>query len=192
MAKLHFRYGTMNCGKSVALMQVAHNYEENNKNVYVLKSDIDTKGKNYIESRIGLKRKIDFYITDKVNLLNYFRSHITDCILVDESQFLSKEHVNQLWNITKILNIPVICYGLRTDFKGNLFEGSSELFSKADEIDELYTICSCGKRAKFNGRFVNNAFMQFGEQVVIDEKSTVKYVPLCGTCFLKYKKRKLK
>lgn len=188
MAKLHFRYGTMNCGKSVALMQVAHNYEENNKNVYVLKPDIDTKGKNYIESRIGLKRKIDFYITDKVNLLNYFRSHITDCILVDESQFLSKEQVNQLWNITKILNIPVICYGLRTDFKGNLFEGSAELFSKADEIDELYTICSCGKRAKFNGRFVNNAFMQFGEQVVIDEKSTVKYVPLCGSCFLKYKK----
>ena len=92
-----------------------------------------------------------------------------------------------MWNITKILNIPVICYGLRTDFKGNLFEGSSELFSKADEIDELYTICSCGKRAKFNGRFVNNAFMQFGEQVVIDGKSTVKYVPLCGSCFLKYK-----
>ena len=186
MSKLYFRYGAMNCGKSTLLMQVAHNYEENNKKVIVIKSETDTKGGNYLESRIGAKRKVDILINEKESFQNYIKYFKkTDCILVDEAQFLTSKQVEELWKVTKEYDIPVICYGLKTDFQSHLFEGSKRLLELADVIEELITICSCGKRAKFNARYVDGKFALEGNEVVIDGScDNVVYRPLCGKCYL--------
>lgn len=185
MSKLYFRYGAMNCGKSTALMQVAHNYEENNKKVILIKSSVDTKGNDHLESRIGIKRKVDILIDKNKSIekaLNKYKE--IDCILVDEAQFLTTKQIEELWKITKKLNIPVICYGLKVDFQSHLFEGSKRLLELADEIEELITICSCGKRAKFNARFVNGKFTLKGAEVLIDgSKDNVVYRPMCGRCY---------
>ena len=128
MSKLYFRYGAMNCGKSTLLMQVAHNYEENNKKVIVIKSEIDTKGGNYLESRLGAKRKVDILINEKESFQNYIKYFKkTDCILVDEAQFLTSKQVEELWKATKKYYIPVICYGLKADFQSHLVEGGKRL-----------------------------------------------------------------
>ena len=186
MSKLYFRYGAMNCGKSTLLMQVAHNYEENNKKVIVIKSSIDTKGGNSLESRIGVKRKVDILINQRETFKKYLKDfEKVSCILVDEAQFLSPKQVEELWKVTKALNIPVICYGLKTDFQSHLFEGSKRLLELADETEELITICSCGKRARFNARYVNGKFTLKGKEVVIDGScDNVVYHPLCGKCYL--------
>ena len=193
MSKLYFRYGAMNCGKSSALMQVAHNYNENEKRVVVIKSSIDTKADDQLESRIGLHRKVDLLIHPEESFEEYYDDWNNDvsCILVDEAQFLSKKQVEELWIASKMLDIPVICYGLKTDFKSNLFEGSKRLLELADELEELVTICSCGKRAKFNARFVNDKFAMDGEEILIDGSSKdVKYKPMCGKCYMKKMYRK--
>lgn len=189
MSKLYFRYGAMNCGKSSALMQVAHNYEQNNKKVLVMKSEIDTKGENYLESRIGLKRKVDILLKKNESIEKYYdKLNDISCILVDECQFLSKKQVDELYYITKFYNIPVICYGLKSDFKSNLFIGSKRLLELADELDELITICKCGKRAKFNSRYIDGKFTLNGDTNLIDGTcNNVKYVPLCGKCYLEEK-----
>ena len=190
MSKLYFRYGTMNCGKSSSLMQVAHNYNENGKRVVVIKSSIDTKADDQLESRIGLKRKVDVLIGQDKSFESYYEDWNQDvaCILVDEAQFLTKQQVEELWMVSKMYDIPVICYGLRTDFQGNLFEGSKRLLELCDEIEELVTICQCGKRAKFNGRFVNGKFALEGESILIDgSKRNVEYKPMCGKCYMKMK-----
>lgn len=186
MSKLYFRYGTMNCGKSAILMQVAHNYEENNKKVIIIKPSIDTKGEDYIESRIGLKRKVDILIDKNKSIKKAIsKFEDVDCILVDETQFLTTNQIEDLWKISKTMDIPVICYGLKVDFQSHLFEGSKRLLELADEIEELITICSCGKRAKFNARFVNDKFTLEGKEVVIDgSRDNVVYRPMCGKCFL--------
>ena len=166
-------------------MQVAYNYEENNKKVLVIKSVIDTKGEEYLESRIGLKRRVDVLLKldDSIRDINI---EGISCILVDEAQFLTEKQVADLWEITKEFDVPVICYGIRTDFTGNLFPGSLKLFALADELEELITICSCGKRAKFNARFVDGTFVKDGDSVLIDGSNTkVSYKPMCGKCFLK-------
>lgn len=189
MSKLYFRYGAMNCGKSSALMQVAYNYESNNKNVFVIKSEIDTKANDCLSSRIGLKRKVDLLLKKNESLENYYdKLKKVDCILVDEAQFLSENEVDELYFVTKEFNVPVICYGLKTDFKSNLFTGSKRLLELSDELNELITICRCGKRAKFNARFVDNKFTLDGETVSIDGSSlNIKYIPLCGKCYLEEK-----
>lgn len=193
MSKLYFRYGAMNCGKSSALMQVAHNYEENNKAVRVIKSKIDTKANDKLSSRIGLERKVDILIDKDESFEKYFDdwNNNVHCILVDEAQFLSEKQVEELFIVTKMYDIPVICYGLKTDFKSHLFEGSKRLIELADEIEELVTICDCGKRAKFNTRFVDGEFTDIGEEVLIDgSKSNVEYKPKCGKCYVKMKYNK--
>lgn len=195
MAKLYFRYGAMNCGKSTALMQVAHNYEENNKRVVVIKSALDTKADDHLQSRIGIERKVDLLISEDESLDKYYDSWNKDisCVLVDEAQFLSSKQVEDLWIFTKLYDIPVICYGLRTNFQSKLFIGSKRLIELADELEELITICSCGKRAKFNARFVNNEFATEGEDIVIDgAHENVEYKPMCGTCYVKNKYKNLK
>ena len=194
MSKLYFRYGAMNCGKSSALMQVAHNYEENNKVVRVIKSKIDTKADDKLSSRIGLERKVDILIEKDESFEKYFDdwNDNVHCILVDEAQFLSSKQIEELWLVTKMYDIPVICYGLKTDFKSHLFEGSKRLLELADEIEELITICDCGKRAKFNTRFVDGEYTEDGEEVLIDgSTSNVEYKPKCGKCYakMKYNKR---
>jgi len=193
MAKLSFRYGAMNCGKSTALMQVAHNYNENNKRVVVIKSSIDTKADDCLESRIGLKRKVDILIDPDKSLEPYYEDWNKDvaCILVDEAQFLSKKQVEELWIFSKMYNKPVLCYGLKTDFQTNLFEGSKRLLELADELEELTTICSCGNKAKFNARFVNGEFTTDGDSIVIDGSiKNVEYKPMCGKCYIKKKYKK--
>lgn len=191
MAKLYFRYGAMNCGKSIALLTVAHNYEEKNKKVIIIKSSIDTKADDRIQTRVGLERKVDILLDPKEEIKT-FSSKLKDvsCILVDEAQFLTEKQVEELWIVTKKMNIPVICYGLRTNFKTKAFTGSLRLFELADELEELITICDCGKRAKFNARFVNGKFATKGDSILIDGKNNkVEYRPMCGTCYInnKYK-----
>ena len=188
MSKLYFRYGAMNSGKSTILMQVAHNYEENGKRVIVIKPAIDTKGNEFLSARIGIKRKVDILADKDDNLMAYFNNwkDNVSCILVDEVQFLTSTQIEDLWRATKILNIPVICYGIKTDFQSHLFEGSKRLFELADEIEEIATICKCGKKARFNSRYINGKFTLDGDEILIDGADTeVKYVPLCGECYLK-------
>ncbi len=186
MAKLYFRYGAMNSGKSTALMQVAHNYEERDQKVLVIKSMIDTKGDDMLVSRIGLKRKVDILLSPDETLESYNIDYSKiSCLLVDEVQFLTPKQITELWTISKLYDTPVICYGLRSDFKTNSFPGSKRLMELADEIEEMITICRCGKRAKFNGRKVNGRFVSEGEQVVIDNNNEeVTYESLCGKCYM--------
>ena len=170
MSSLTFRYGAMNCGKSSALMQVAHNYEENDKVVRIIKSKIDTKANDKLSSRIGLMRKVDILIEKDESFEKYFDdwNDNVHCILVDEAQFLSEKQIEELWLVTKMYDIPVICYGLKTDFRSQLFEGSKRLLELSDVIEELVTICDCGKKARFNTRFVNGEFTLEGDEVLID------------------------
>ena len=182
MAKLEFRYGAMNSGKSMALLQVAHNYSENNKHAILIKSEIDTKGDNYLVSRIGPKRKVDIVLKyDEPLLQKKYSKKIKNaqCILVDEVQFLNPKQIEELWYITKTLEIPVICFGLKSDFTSNSFPGSKRLLELCDSIKELETICICGKKARFNARKINGKFVASGEQNIIDGTDiNIKYVPI--------------
>lgn len=187
MSKLYFRYGAMNSGKSTALMQVAYNYEERGQKVIVIKSILDIKGSNKLVSRIGLERNVDILLKQDNDIFKrgaQFKKDNVACILVDEAQFLHSNQVFDLYKITKIYDIPVICYGLRSDFKTNGFPGSIRLFEIADVMEELITICRCGKRAKLNARKVNGKFVREGEQIAIDEVGDVTYESLCGKCYL--------
>ena len=176
----------MNSGKTTLLLQVAHNYEERGMKVVILKPGIDTKGNDKIVTRIGLKRKVDHIVKNDEKLINYLCTLPLDvvCVLVDEAQFLTRDQVDDLFMFTKLKNIPVICYGLRSDFKTMAFPGSLRLFEVSDVMEELITICRCGKRAKFNGRIVNGEFTSNGEQVAIDGENHVEYESLCGKCYL--------
>lgn len=190
MAKLFYRYGAMNSGKSTALLQVAHNYEERGMNVLVVKALIDTKGENKIVTRIGLNRRADILLSKSANVFEEVmnrsnKSIETSCVLVDEAQFLSEKQIDQLLDLTVKNNIPVICYGLRTDFQRKLFPASKRLFALAHEIEELRTICRCGKKAIFNGRKIDGDFVFEGTQVAIDGEAEVTYESLCGKCYEK-------
>ena len=191
MSKLYFRYGAMNSGKSTHLMQVAHNYEERGMKVLVIKPKIDGKGGETLVSRLGVGRKVDLLIDYKDNILEIVKEKFEgiDCILVDEVQFLKSIQIDQLFEIAVTMNIPIICYGLRTDFKMNGFEGSTRLLLLAHSIEEMKTICACGKKAVFNGRKVNGKFVFEGEQIAIDEQNNVTYESLCGECYYKYRNK---
>lgn len=191
MSKLYFRYGAMNCGKTTNLLQVAHNYEERGMNVVLLKPAIDTKANSRVSSRIGVEREVDHLIMPDEKLKGYLMliKDKVSCVIVDEAQFLSEGQVDELFVFSKMTDIPVICYGLRADFRSELFPGSKKLFELADSIEELYTICRCGKKARFNARIVNGEFTLMGDQVAID--GDVQYESLCGKCYLR-KVRKIK
>lgn len=190
MAKLFFRYGAMNSGKSTALMQVAFNYEERGMNILLLKPRIDTKGGDVVVSRLGVTRKVDILIEKDMDLQAEIRKYFTimpiHCVLIDEVQFLKAEQIDQLFRLVIEDNVPVICYGLRTDFLMNGFEGSERLLLLAHSIEELKTICRCGKKALLNARKINNQFVFAGEQVAID--GDVQYESLCGECYIKHRK----
>lgn len=185
MAKLYFRYGAMNSGKTALLLQAVHNYEEQGMKVLVAKPAKDTKGDMNIVSRIGLERKVDFLITPEDNVYKYVKEYNEDikCIFVDEAQFLEKLQVDELMQIVIKLNIPVICYGLRTDFQANGFTGSTRLLEIAHTIEEMKTICKCGKKAMYNGRMVNGKFTFDGDQIAIDGQDKVTYEALCPHCY---------
>lgn len=186
MVKLYFRYGVMGAGKSTMIIQVAYNYKRNNLKSLVIKPKIDTKGNNKIVSRIGLDLDVDILLESNETIYDYLK-FIEDksCILIDESQFLNKKQAYDLWKISKEYDIPVICYGLKSNFKGELFEGTNALIGYADELEELKTICKCGKSARFNARKVDEKYVLLGGEVVIDGSKKVEYVPLCGECYLK-------
>jgi len=183
MAKLYFRFGAMNCGKTTALLQVAHNYEEKGMNILLIKPKIDKKGENKVVSRLGIDRKVDVLVDTDEKLKDLLKLDNISCILVDEVQFMTKEQIKELWIIAKTKDIPVICYGLKTNFKGELFEGSKPIIELADELEELITICKCGKRAKFNARIINGEYVKDGEEVAIDGIDAT-YEPLCGKCYI--------
>lgn len=195
MSKLYFRYGAMNSGKSTHLMQVAHNYEERGMRVILIKPSTDKKGGDKLVSRLGVERKVDILCEKKMDIYEEIKKwqevkFKIDCILVDEVQFMTKEQVDQLFEIAVVLDIPVICYGLRTDFMMEGFEGSTRLLLLAHSIEEMKTICKCGRKAILNGRKINDEFVFEGEQVAIDNIDNVQYESLCGHCYFKYKNNK--
>lgn len=194
MAKLYFRYGAMNSGKSTALMQVAHNYEERGMRVLVLKPRIDSKGGDQLLSRLGISRKVDHLISasdDVFALLQREMSTTTPpaCILCDESQFFTAAQAEQLFRATCLLNVPVICYGLRTDFSMRGFPGSTRLLELAHTVEEMKTICFCGRKALCNGRKINGEFVFEGDQVAIDQVGDVEYVSLCPQCYFREREK---
>lgn len=182
MAKLYFRYGTMGCGKSIDLLKVAYNYEERGKKVMIITAGIDDRyevGK--ITTRIGLNKDAHVFLSD-TNLYSLCKSldYTPDCILIDEAQFLNKKQVYQLSNLVDYENIPIICYGLRADFRNELFEGSRELLSICDKIEELKTICECSKKATVNMRVIDGKVVTTGDQILIGD---LQYIPVCRKCY---------
>lgn len=193
MSKLYFRYGAMNSGKSTALLQAAFNYEERGQEVLLAKPLIDTKGEATIVSRLGLARPVDFTVGPDEDIYVAFQRKRTEvltdtgkevsCLLVDESQFLSESQVDDLLRIAIIEDVPVLAYGIRTDFQTVAFPGSRRLLEVAHSLEELKTICRCGRKAVFNARKIDGRFVFDGEQVAIDG-AEVSYESLCGSCYL--------
>jgi len=190
MAKLYFRYGTMGSGKSLDLLKVAYNYEENGLDILILTSKIDNRyGNDVVKSRTGIgKEAIGVNEKDNIyDIISYKKDILAtkiSCVLVDEVQFFNKEHIFQLVEIVDKLEIPVICYGLRSDFRLKPFESTKYLMAIADEIEELKTICSeCRKKkATVNARFNKNGDILInGKQVEIGGND--KYKPLCRRCY---------
>lgn len=186
MAKLYFRYGAMGSGKTIDLLKVAYNYEERGQTVEIFTSSLDNRyGVGKITTRVGLQREA-VIIDKEFDIYEYVKKldKKPDCILIDEANFLTKKNVQELTDIVDFLNIPVICYGLRSDFKMNLFEGASALMERADKIEEIKTICECGAKATVNMRFVDGKAVVDGEQVLIGGNESYKSV--CRKCYKKY------
>ncbi len=182
----------MNSGKSTALLQAAHNYEERGQVVLLAKPSLDTKGATSIASRLGVTREVDFLITPELNLRTKFEAECkrvmhdsgrpVACLLIDEAQFLTREQVDQALEIAVLDDIPVLSYGIRTDFLTHGFPGSLRLLEIAHSLEELKTICRCGRKAMFNARKIDSQFVFDGEQVAIDGEK-VSYESLCPHCY---------
>lgn len=186
MAKLHFKYGAMNSGKSDTLVKAAYNYTERGLKVLVVKPAVDTKGDDNVIARGGHKRKVDICAHESTDLTKEVLAH-TDiaCVLVDEAQFLTSAQISQLFSLAKEHGISVICYGLRADFRTKLFPGSTRLFEIADNIEKLPTMCFCGSQAEFNTRKVNGKYVFEGDQVAIENGDDIVYDSLCGMCYVR-------
>jgi thymidine kinase len=193
VAKLYFRYGAMNSGKSTNMLQAAYNYEERGQQVLLAKPQVDTKGDSDIVSRLGVRRPVDFVLSPDADVQLEFakqRERVrretgleVSCLLLDEAQFLSETQVDDLLRIAIRENVPVLAYGIRTDFQTVAFPGSRRLLEIAHSIEELKTICRCGRKAVFNARKVGDRFIFDGDQVAIDGVD-VTYESLCGSCYL--------
>ncbi len=195
MAKLYFKYGAMNSGKTTLLLQSAHNYEERGMRTVILKPQVDTKGNDKIVSRLGVWRTVDYLVAPDDRISEIIEKDIAKkgtlhCIFVDECQFLTVPQAEELFWIAVGMDIPVLCYGLRTDFLTNGFAASSRLLELAHSIEEMKTICRCGKKAMFNARKINGKFVFEGRQVAIDNQNNVEYESLCPVCYLKEKNKK--
>jgi thymidine kinase len=193
VAKLYFRYGAMNSGKSTAMLQAAYNYEERGQQVLLTKPQVDTKGDGAIVSRLGVSRPVDFVLAPEADVAVEFakqRDRVlretglpVSCLLVDEAQFLSEAQVDDLLRIAIREGVPVLAYGIRTDFQTVAFPGSRRLLEIAHSLEELKTICRCGRKAVFNARKIDGQFVFDGDQVAIDQ-GEVTYESLCGACYL--------
>ena len=184
MAKVYFRYAAMNAGKSTQILQVRHNYHERHQVTLLLKPSLDNReGSDIVRARMGLEAKVDALVFPETNLLELLRARReqgtprVDCILLDEAQFLTPDQVLQLCDIADFEGIPVMCFGLRSDFRGQLFPGSATLMALADDIEELKTICWCGRKATVNARLVDGTITLHGPQVLIGGNET--YISLC-------------
>ena len=195
MAKLYFRYGAMGCGKTMQLLQVAFNYEERGHRVCVMKPKTDTKNGEKLLTRIGPERVTDFCFEKKDDLFKIVKEQSSKkkkkiaCVLVDEAQFLTAKQVDQLMKITTDLEIPGMAYGLRLNFRltDGGFEGATRLLQIAHDIDEIKTICECGRKATLNARFLNDEFMVDGPDVLIDDGSSeIEYRAICPKCYARY------
>lgn len=189
MSKLYFRYGAMNSGKTAALLQVAHNYEEKGMKVVVIKPSIDTKGDDKVTSRLGIERKVDVILAPEEGIMEHMVLNKPDAIIVDEAQFLTFDQVDELYAITKTFDVPVLAYGLRCDFQMKGFPGASRLLELADDIEELKTICACGKKATQNLRLINGEPTFEGSQVAIDGTDNITYDSVCGECYLRLRRQ---
>ncbi len=186
MAKLHFKYGAMNSGKSDTLIKTAYNYTERGLNVLVIKPGVDTKGDDKVVARGGHERAVDIRAHETTDIeKEVIRRSEVACVLVDEAQFLTHQQISQLFRLAKQHNISVICYGLRADFRTKLFPGSTRLFEIADNIEKLPTMCFCGSQAEFNTRKVNGTYVFEGDQVAIENGNDIIYDSLCGTCYIR-------
>jgi thymidine kinase len=187
MAKLFFYHAAMNAGKSTVLLQSAYNYRERGMEVLLLTSAIDDRyEKGVISSRIGLKSKAELY-TQATNLWDYILNNhskkAVSCVLVDEAQFLSEEQVKQLAQVVDQLSIPVLAYGLRSDFRGQLFAGSQCLLALAEELIEIKTICRCGRKAMMNARINKDGqVVTTGNQIEIGGND--RYEAMCRRCYM--------
>lgn len=182
MAKLYFRHGTMGSAKTLNLLAVAHNYRQQGKEVFLIKPALDSRfGKAMIKSRAGLEAEANLLVKTDTKL-NFEDFKGISCVLVDEAQFLSREFVNQLRSLTLELDVPVICYGLRSDFKSNLFEGSKRLMELADSIEEIKSTCYfCDKKSIMNLRHVNGVAVVEGPSIQLGAEDM--YFPACYRCY---------
>lgn len=185
MAKLFYRHGAMSAGKSTSLLQVAYNYTEQGQKVLVYTAAVDDRyGVGKVTSRLGVSREAPVFRQDSnfIDMLNEMGLPKAACILIDEAQFLSDAQVRQLHRIAHLQNVPVICFGLRSDFQGNAFPGSATLLAIADDLEELKTICSCGRKASMNMRVDEH-----GRQVVSGSQVEIggnnRYQSVCPRCF---------
>lgn len=186
MSKLYFKYGCMNSSKSANLLMIRHNYEEQGFDILLLKPSVDDReGKSIIKSRIGIEAECTM-VTPVDSIKDIFEKHPADIIMVDEAQFLTKEQVDELYDISFHNN--VLCFGLLTDFQQNLFEGSQRLIELAESLQEIKTVCSCGRRATMNVRFDEHGnVITRGEQVDIGGND--KYKAMCKYCYDNLKKK---
>jgi thymidine kinase len=182
MAKLYFRHGTVGSAKTLNLLAVAHNYRQQGKRIVLVKPELDVRfGTQSIKSRAGLEEQADILVNDKTELPIKLFTGIS-CVLVDEAQFLTPRLVDELRSICFHLNVPVICYGLRTDFRGELFPGSKRLMELADTIEEVKTTCAfCNRKAIMNLKHVNGVATLDGPSV--DLGAEEKYFPACYSCY---------
>ena len=188
MAKLYFKFGAMGCSKTAQALITKFNYEERNMKVLLLKPAIDDRdGANTVKSRIGLKEEA-VTVRERDNIYNMYEKNFSDCsvIIVDECQFLTPEQVDQLADIVIDKDIPVLCFGLSTDFTTHLFPGSKRLFEIAQSISEIKSVCTCGAKATVNARIDSNGrIVTEGSQVLIGGNDS--YVAMCRKCWLKRK-----
>ena len=184
MAKLYFYYGAMGSSKSANALMAEYNYRERGQLVLLAKTNIDTRdGKNTIKSRFGLQREC--LLLSDVCAMKDESIQKFDAVIVDEIQFANREQVDFLAHIVDDLNVPVMCYGLRSDFQLNLFEGSERLLAIADEIKEIKTVCWCGKKATCNARYNEHGIVRNGEQIMLGAND--EYIALCRKHFLQGK-----
>ena len=183
MAKLYFRYGSVGSAKTLNLLAVTHNYRQQGKEVLLIKPELDVRfGKDIVKSRAGLEKKADILVKPETKL-NFDDFEGIHCVLVDEAQFVSLELVDQLRELTLKMDIPVICYGLRTDFRSHLFEASKRLFELADSIEEIKTTCFyCNSKAILNLKHVNGTATKEGPSIQLGAEET--YVPACYRCYV--------
>jgi len=185
MAKLYFKYGAMGSSKTAQALITKYNYEENNMRVWLCKPSADTRdGAAIIRSRIGLEAQCQV-IPPQMNVYEIFLSEkkdACDVIIVDECQFLAEEQIDQLRTIVNDFGVPVLCFGLRTDFRTRLFPGSRRLMELADAIEEIKTMCDCGAKATVNARISQGYIVAEGEQVVLGGNDC--YIAMCHRCYI--------